>query len=778
MSAASELSSVKIPLKKICPLDADFQQDCPSGNVWVEIHSSTTGTSATKNASTNIVGQASDNVDVDNIPQGFDWIEFTFSGTAPSLSASTTYYLVLYGSFTISSTKNLQWTVKSGNYYSSGQAYLVNGSLSWSAQSGYDFSFKIYGTYTATAVIESYSFDYIDTIYDGLRENVAVTLMAQKFVAPYSSSIYSAKLYLAKVGTPAKNPTGIWCEIHSAQGGTSATAGASTSIVGQESDALDPNGDLSAFPTYAWEEFVFTTEQPVLVAGNTYYLVIYADYAVSTTNYVRVGIEKIDADFEGGSFWNLNASLSWTELDYVSLIFEVLAAASLGVGDYKYAVSYRRGGNYPCESNLSDTTPAITVAAAEQVTLSNIPVSTESEVTARRIYRTKANGEILYFLYEIENNTDTSFIDNIHDDALGYEASYENYPPPEGDGCEIWDERLWVWGVEDHPEALFKSGQGTLEQFPTPAQQFYALREDETDQIKQGLEYYNNFCILKKNSIWVMTKDGEDYAQDKIIPGTGTIAHDSAVVCSDGVLRFLSNHMRIEELEGFHLKKPRISDLVRDTLDDINEFYAFRSTAEDHPDKQEYRLAVPTGTNAYPDKVIVYNYSLNEFYVYKYFNSTNQKITSINMVDVNQALRAMLYGTDGGELEKVDDSATTDDGELIVCDLMLGWIGNPDWKVLRRMFIDYILPEDKTLVFKIFKNYEESPTLDVSLDGNTPSGLNPELRDIITKRLNLGVHGYTYLFQFINAEDVDDLRIINLELWMRVGRYKGSVETT
>jgi len=775
LDADSDLSSVKLALKKYC---GGAGLDCPSGNVWVEIHSSTAGTSGTKNASTNIVGQASDDVDVDNIPEGFDWIEFTFSGTAPSLTAATTYYLVLYGSFAISSTSHIQWTTKSGNYYADGQGYSINGSYTWTAQTGYDFSFKIYGTYTATGVIESYSFDYLDTIYDGLRENVATTLMAQEFVAPYNSTLYSVKLYLSETGDASITETdGIWVEIHSAQGGTSETQDASTAIVGTKSNDISCAA-LNAFPTYAWHEFVFGGTQPVLVAGNTYYIVVYGDFTVSASAYVRVGIEKIDADFEGGSFWNLDASLNWTELDYASMIFEVLATASLVAGNYKYRVTYRRGGNYPCESNPSDATPTITAAANQEITLSNIPVSDESEVTVRRLYRTKAGGAIYYFLYEIENNSDTTFVDNIHDDSLGAEANYESYVPPAGKGVVIWDERLWVWGVDDFPEALFKSGQGTLEQFPTPASQFYALREGETDEIKAGVEYYNNLNILKRNSIWVISKDGEDYAQDKIIHGTGTIAQDSAVVCSDGIVRFLSNHMRIEELEGYRIKKPRMSDLVKTTLDDINEQYAFRSTAEDHPDKQQYRLAIPTGTNTYPDKVIVYNYALKEFYVDVYFNSTNQKITSISMVDTSQSERAMLYGTDAGELERVDDSATTDDGELIVCDLAFGWMGDRDWKVLRKMLINYILPEDATLVFQIFKNFEESPTVDVNLDGNTPTGLNPGLRDIILKRLNLGVHGYTYLFRFKNAEDVADLRLINFDLWMRTGRYKYSVETT
>jgi hypothetical protein len=116
----------------------------PTGNVWVEIHSSQTGTSATKNASTNIVGAASDDVDVTSIQINYGWIDFNFSGTKPYLTADTDYYIVLYGDYDIDADKYIGWTYQSAGGYGDGSGWAINGSLAWSAYAG-DFTFKGYG---------------------------------------------------------------------------------------------------------------------------------------------------------------------------------------------------------------------------------------------------------------------------------------------------------------------------------------------------------------------------------------------------------------------------------------------------------------------------------------------------------------------------------------------------------------------------------------------------------------------------------------------------------
>lgn len=54
----------------------------------------------------------------------------------------------------------------------------------------------------------------------------------------------------------------------------------------------------------------------------------------------------------------------------------------------------------------------------KQVSLSAIPVSTSSNVTSRRIYRTKVSDGFYYLLATIANNTATTYTDNTADASL------------------------------------------------------------------------------------------------------------------------------------------------------------------------------------------------------------------------------------------------------------------------------------------------------------------------------------------------------------------------
>jgi len=132
LSDAGNLTHVKLALAR---------NGTPSGNIWVEIHSSTVGTSAVKNASANIVGQATDSLSAGSLSTAYTWVQFDFSGTQPNLSAATTYYLVLYGDYAIGA-NCIRWTKDDG--YDDGQTYFIDNLLAWEAQSG-DQSFQIFG---------------------------------------------------------------------------------------------------------------------------------------------------------------------------------------------------------------------------------------------------------------------------------------------------------------------------------------------------------------------------------------------------------------------------------------------------------------------------------------------------------------------------------------------------------------------------------------------------------------------------------------------------------
>jgi hypothetical protein len=74
------------------------------------------------------------------------------------------------------------------------------------------------------------------------------------------------------------------------------------------------------------------------------------------------------------------------------------------------------------DAELTDIEPPTAGGDMAQVTVSAIPVSPDPGVTARKIYRTEANGSTYKFVATIANNTATTYLDATPDGSLGATA--------------------------------------------------------------------------------------------------------------------------------------------------------------------------------------------------------------------------------------------------------------------------------------------------------------------------------------------------------------------
>jgi hypothetical protein len=109
-----------------------------------------------------------------------------------------------------------------------------------------------------------------------------------------------------------------------------------------------------------------------------------------------------------------------------------LLAATGGAGNlkgiYKYYYTFYNSTT-GTESNPFPTETSFT-ANFEQVALTSIDVSTDAQVTRRRIYRTVGNGAIPFLLTEIADNVTTIYTDNIQDINLAsQELKFDNTSP-------------------------------------------------------------------------------------------------------------------------------------------------------------------------------------------------------------------------------------------------------------------------------------------------------------------------------------------------------------
>ena len=99
------------------------------------------------------------------------------------------------------------------------------------------------------------------------------------------------------------------------------------------------------------------------------------------------------------------------------------AAGNVNDGAHSYKVTFVAGATETEGGAQSDPVTVVDKTTNGKVTLSNIPIGTDSGVTARNVYRTEANADPdvaanYKLLTAIANNTATTFTDNIADGSL------------------------------------------------------------------------------------------------------------------------------------------------------------------------------------------------------------------------------------------------------------------------------------------------------------------------------------------------------------------------
>ena len=93
-------------------------------------------------------------------------------------------------------------------------------------------------------------------------------------------------------------------------------------------------------------------------------------------------------------------------------------------GDYKYQVVFKNSAT-GSRSNPNPTEVSVASVNRSSVVLGNLPLSPDSQVNQREIYRTVGNGTLKFRIATIEDNTTTTFTDGVGDFA-GLDSSGAN----------------------------------------------------------------------------------------------------------------------------------------------------------------------------------------------------------------------------------------------------------------------------------------------------------------------------------------------------------------
>lgn len=156
-----------------------------SGRIWCTLEANSSG------APSGTALATSDKLDVSNISTTAGAIRFVFR-TPATLTASTTYWLVLRGDYTISTSNYIAWLRKlTTNPYANGTAATYNGS-SWSNVSNADMWFKTYATQNDTAVTMPSGYDQralIGYVYNNSSSNLLPMSAQNNDVYQYSVAV-------------------------------------------------------------------------------------------------------------------------------------------------------------------------------------------------------------------------------------------------------------------------------------------------------------------------------------------------------------------------------------------------------------------------------------------------------------------------------------------------------------------------------------------------------------------------------------------------------------
>lgn len=109
----------------------------PTGRIWLTIEANSGGNPSGTPLAT------SDKLDVAQIAASNMWTRFNFRSPV-SLSASTTYHLVLQGDYTNSDGTNVAWRGVAAGGYASGSAKYTTAAGGWTADTIGDYNFKTY----------------------------------------------------------------------------------------------------------------------------------------------------------------------------------------------------------------------------------------------------------------------------------------------------------------------------------------------------------------------------------------------------------------------------------------------------------------------------------------------------------------------------------------------------------------------------------------------------------------------------------------------------------
>ncbi|KKN44724.1 hypothetical protein LCGC14_0690030, partial [marine sediment metagenome] len=251
----------------------------------------------------------------------------------------------------------------------------------------------------------------------------------------------------------------------------------------------------------------------------------------------------------GGDLFKINSSGTVTQWGIDAPLTNPSAAVGVAgvlTGDYQYKITFTNTAT-GTRSNSNPLAASVTLSS-DKADLSSIPVSSDSQVDAREIWRTVSGGTSFFLLATIADNVTTIFTDNDPDSALSgaTELPLDNTPPLDAfNGCvgphggRMWwfnDSTLGARGrISFSPEGRAEAVEGNVD-----------VSSDD-DKINPAVSWKGVLYCFSPTTIFEVTGSGTEgiFTVNGIGGAPGTTQSFTVAETSDGIIYQGQNSIQI-----------------------------------------------------------------------------------------------------------------------------------------------------------------------------------------------------------------------------------------
>jgi len=269
-----------------------------------------------------------------------------------------------------------------------------------------------------------------------------------------------------------------------------------------------------------------TIDIPALPVDSWTYVIVELANPASDTAIICVGLKLPTGILRPGVAW----------------IDSIVAGGGPLSGKYSYYVSYY--SEYGQDSALSASSVETTWTVNSQLVLAGIPLSSDSQVEGRKLWRTGGTLSTIMLVATIEDNVTTTYTDKIRDTDLTTVCTTADHASPQaniGKWIEECDGRFWMAGDTDNPRTLYVSRPGLYKE-AWPVDYTIGFSEDIT-----GIKNINeNLVVFTKKRNWKVVGDTPDNFDKQDMAWDGTCYSPESV-------RFFRGYLVLRGHDGIYI---------------------------------------------------------------------------------------------------------------------------------------------------------------------------------------------------------------------------------